>query len=135
MKTMEILEWRRNGYESVRFPRIERLRDLFDVWNWRREVVGSFPDGLSAVWNNAMVFLSPWFRTRRNMVATFYNCNGAKLLKCSRRYAMIRTSGGGEDTIYYILSCGLMRATLYRRFLIDHATGRKVNMFMISCTR
>ena len=102
-------------------------REWFNRWNWDP---GCSPGYLTAAreWlDNALVWLTPWYRPRRRLLDAFVNLNATKLLSMDRKYAYVRTRG--EETVYSMLHCGFLSATLRREVLVEKKTGRLVNAF------
>ena len=124
------IDWkhRYRCYESVWPPyRWWSLRSLFDKLNWCFPGNG-YRQAIPALWNNLMVFLTPWYRPFRQLMSTFANENDMKLLDYSRYYTHLRTRG--ERQRYYTLRRRrLLWAELEEMRCVDTRTGEPVNVF------
>jgi len=114
-------------------PRVWR----FDLWGflfddfdgllrgcyaWDPDIMGSYPDLLRTLWNNLCVFLTPFYRPRRSLLAAVYNYNDTKLLTYDRKFVRIRNRR--EDCVYVEVTCGWFTATATRiRFVGKDGKG------------
>jgi len=117
------------SYQLPCFPtRWWRPKELFNRFNWIPNVYPSYPRGMLDLFDNIMVFLTPWYRFRRAMLQTFINPNDGKLLSSNRKSAELRTRT--EDTVYYTLQFGLAKARLLKTVYVDRESGKSCNMFI-----
>lgn len=116
-------------YQRPFFPtRWWRPKELFNRFNWIPGVYPSYPRGMLDLFDNIMVFLTPWYRCRRNMMKTFIVCNDGKLLNHYRKSAELRTRT--EDAVYYTLRFGLAKARLLKTVYVDRESGKPQNIFI-----
>ena len=117
------------GYNRPYLPhKWWKFESLFDKMNWDPNLYPGYLSALKEAFDNAMVFLTPWYRSRRRLLQSFVNPNGGKLLWNTRKAAQIRTRG--ETIIYYNLNLGLFTAKLTKLEYIDEESGESCNMFL-----
>lgn len=115
-------------YNRPRFPYYWwRPCEWFNSWNWDRNRFPSFASFFCGWLENVAVFLTPWRKPIRQLLDTFVNQNGTKLLRIAPSVASIRTRG--ENQSYYKLRCGLFRGKLSRTVYIDRRDGSRWNVF------
>jgi hypothetical protein len=78
-----------------------------------------------------MVFLTPWLKTRRDMMHTFINENCGKLLDSGWNRALIRNRK--ENLCYYEMKSGLFGVTLTRTQYLD-SEGESRSLFLEALT-
>lgn len=123
------LEKYKNSYELISLPyKWWSPSQLFDRFNWKPDCWPSYLTSLKAIYNNVLVFLTPWYKPRRDLLSSFMNPNGGKLLESDRKSLYIRTRG--YTTAYYTLTCGFLTAKLTREVYIDEATEKSCNLFI-----
>jgi len=120
----------KDHYEHVYFPPkfiFKRLGYWLDRDLWTFHCSPSFVGWIPDVWNNILVFLTPWLKNRRNMMYTFINENCGKLLNSKRNRALIRNRK--ENLYYYEMKSGLFGVKLVRLQYLD-SKGESQSLFL-----
>lgn len=100
---------------------------LTDSYNWCFPGNG-YRQAIPAIWNNVILFLTPWYRPFRQLLSTFRSKNGMKLLGDGRNYTFLRTRDYNQ--FYYTLrKRWLFWAELEEMVYIDNKIGKQVNAF------
>jgi len=116
-------------YNSISLPyKWWKFESLFDRMNWAPGLYPGYLSALKEAFDNVMVFLTPWYKPRRDLLSSFMNPNSGKLLDSNRKSLCIRTRG--YTTAYYTLTCGFLTAKLIREVYVDKDTGKSCNMFI-----
>ncbi len=96
--------------------------------SWDKDIYPSFPKAFGAVFNNVLIFLTPWYRIRRKFLNGFINCNGSKLLDNDYCSAYVRNRA--SECAYYDLEfCGF-HYRLTKKILRDDE-GNSCNGFLV----
>lgn len=103
------------------------LFDFKPYGAWDSHITPSFADAFSNLWNNVIVFLTPWYRIRFKFLEGFTNCNGSKALSGNRYYSHVRNRV--EEMAYYTLTFTGFHYKLIKMVLRD-AEGRHSNAFL-----
>lgn len=107
---------------------LDFFRDwLFDRHNWDSGIIPSFQDATKKLWNNILVFLTPWYYMRASFINAFINCNDSKLLDNMRNWAYVRNRQA--ECAYYRLKFFGLHYKLVKTVLRD-PKGEAVNGFI-----
>lgn len=117
------LNWIYRVFDAIK----EYLFNFEAFGNWNGSIVRSFPYAFRMLWDNIMVFLTPWYNIRRKFLNGFINCNGSKLINNNRYSAYVRTRG--EECTYYDLVFTGFRYKLIKTILRD-GDGNASNAFL-----
>ena len=107
---------------------VRLCKALADKMNWMRGVSPNWFEFVGTAFGIVLYRVTPWYRARNDMICTWYNANGTKLLSSGRTYATVRARGGSE-IVYYDLVCNFLRAKMVRRRLVD-SNGETHNAFL-----
>ena len=102
------------------------LFDFKTYGAWDIHISPSFPNAFLRLWNNIMVFLTPWYRIRFKFLKGFMNCNSSKALSSNRYYSYVRNRV--KEIAYYTLTFTGFHYKLTKIVLRD-AEGRHGNIF------
>ena len=100
---------------------------LFNRYNWMRNCTPGFIEPMGRLWNNAQIFCTPWYRTRRKFKSGFANMNDSKLLSDGPDYVHIRNRQA--DCVYYTLKFFGFHYNLIKTVWRD-SDGRAANTFI-----
>lgn len=117
------------------FRQLRSVRELlFDPWGglftrmgWNRDHSPSWGNAVADAINTAMVAITPWYRNRRDLLATIAEENGSKLLDCNRKRVYVRSRS--LYGAYVEAKSGWFRTTVYAVKYLD-PEDKPVNQFM-----